>query len=94
MPEAAHPYFVLKPHFKLISASPKGGAVPLDENSKKMFTDDESVKFLEDPEAKKFVAETQKISDLDVDAIDAIFVVGGVSLAASSWSSQGRRSRA
>lgn len=44
-----------------------------------MFTDDESVKFLEDPEAKKFVAETKKISELDAESIDAVFVVGGVS---------------
>ncbi|WRT63840.1 uncharacterized protein IL334_000765 [Kwoniella shivajii] len=77
LPEAAHPYYVLHNDFNIDSASTKGGAAPLDENSKKMFTDDESVKFLNDPKAQELVKNTKKITDVKAEDYAAIFVVGG-----------------
>ncbi|WWC58119.1 uncharacterized protein I303_100654 [Kwoniella dejecticola CBS 10117] len=77
LPEAAHPYYVLHNDFNIEAASTKGGAVPLDENSKKMFTDEESVRFLSDPKAQELVKNTKKIGDVKADDYVAIFVVGG-----------------
>ncbi|KAK4684362.1 hypothetical protein P7C73_g5818, partial [Tremellales sp. Uapishka_1] len=78
LPEAAHPYYVLKPDFNLVAASPKGGKPPVDENSVKMFTDDESVKFnTTDKEAIAWIENTHKIKDLNAKDYAAVFVVGG-----------------
>ncbi|WWD22509.1 hypothetical protein CI109_107002 [Kwoniella shandongensis] len=77
LPEAAHPYYALESSFKIDSASPKGGAAPIDHNSVEMFKDDESVKFLSDPKAQELVKNTKKISEVKADDYDAIFVVGG-----------------
>ncbi|OBT66734.1 hypothetical protein VE03_04124 [Pseudogymnoascus sp. 23342-1-I1] len=40
LPEFAHPYEVLSPHFDLVVASPKGGATVLDPVSIELFKDD------------------------------------------------------
>ncbi|WWC85803.1 uncharacterized protein L201_000670 [Kwoniella dendrophila CBS 6074] len=77
LPEAAHPYYELHNDFNIEAASTKGGVVPLDENSKKMFTDEESVKFLKDPKAQELVKNTKKISEVNAKDYVAIFVVGG-----------------
>ncbi|WVQ86263.1 hypothetical protein IAT38_008431 [Cryptococcus sp. DSM 104549] len=77
LPEAAHPYYVLSPTYRIDSISPKGGAVPLDQNSVQMFKDEESQKFLKDPEAQKIVNETKKIREVKAGDYEAIFVVGG-----------------
>ena len=78
MPEAAHPYYILSPHFNIVTASPKGGLAPLDHDSVETFTDEESVKFLNSPATKKLYTETKKIKDVDAADYAAIFVVGGV----------------
>ncbi|KAI9635707.1 class I glutamine amidotransferase-like protein [Dioszegia hungarica] len=78
VPEAAHPYYALKPHFNIDSASTKGGAAPVDQSSVENFKDDESVKFMNsDAEAKKLYTETKKISEVDAKDYAAIFVIGG-----------------
>jgi len=78
LPEAAHPYYILSPHYTIDSASPLGGAVPVDQDSVKNFTDDESVKFLKtDEKAKHLIAHTKKIKDVNADDYVAIKVVGG-----------------
>ena len=79
MPEAAHPYYILSPHFKIEAASPKGGLAPVDPDSVKTFTDEESTKFLHEPTSKKLYSETKKIRDVNVADYAAIYVVGGVS---------------
>jgi putative intracellular protease/amidase len=77
-PEIAHPFYALKDHFKIVSASPKGGKAPVDQTSIEHFKDDESVSFLKDPQAQKLVNETLKITDVKASDYVAIFVVGGV----------------
>ncbi|KAE9410431.1 class I glutamine amidotransferase-like protein [Gymnopus androsaceus JB14] len=77
LPEAAHPYYVLAPHFKVDFASPKGANPPVDEGSVKNFTDKESVEFLKDETVKAKLASAKKLSDVDAKDYDAIFYVGG-----------------
>ncbi|WVO17352.1 hypothetical protein L204_105044 [Cryptococcus depauperatus] len=77
LPEAAHPYYILSPTYRIDAVSVKGGPAPLDENSKKMFTDEESQKFLKDPAAQKLVRETKKVEDVKASDYEAIFVIGG-----------------
>lgn len=76
LPEAAHPYYVLAPHFAIDFASPAGPNPPVDESSVQMFPDDIG-KFLETPEAQKKLSTAKKLSDVNPDDYDAIFYVGG-----------------
>ncbi|OWZ64826.1 hypothetical protein AYX15_03528 [Cryptococcus neoformans] len=77
LPEAAHPYYVLSPHYRIEAISTKGGPVPVDENSVKNFQDEDSQKFLKDPEAQKLVKNTKKVEDVKAADYEAIFVIGG-----------------
>jgi len=79
LPEAAHPYYVLKPYYNIDSASVQGGPVPIDADSVAQFAaDEESVRFnTADPEAKRLVTETKRIKDLNADDYVALHVVGG-----------------
>ncbi|CAO1616965.1 unnamed protein product [Sympodiomycopsis kandeliae] len=80
LPEIAHPYWRLKAAgFKLVAASPKGGAPPLDQSSVEAFKEDEeSVKFLNDKEAQEWVNNTVKLSDIkDISEYSAYFAPGG-----------------
>ncbi|BFZ62101.1 hypothetical protein YB2330_003180 [Saitoella coloradoensis] len=62
LPEVAHPYYVLAPHYSITWASPAGGEAPLDPGSVEAFKDDE--------EAQKFLKEVndwkqcRKLSDV------------------------------
>ena len=75
LPEAAHPYYVLSPHYDLRFASPKGPNPPVDEGSVKMFSDD--VGFLSDPAVVEKLKTAKKLSDVKAADYDAIFYVGG-----------------
>ncbi|GFZ52034.1 hypothetical protein JCM24511_09806 [Saitozyma sp. JCM 24511] len=77
LPEAAHPFWVLREHFPIVAASTKGGKVPVDQVSVDMFTDDDSQRFLKDKDAIELVQNTKKISEIKADDYAAIFVVGG-----------------
>lgn len=77
LPEAAHPYYVLAPHFNIDFASPKGPNPPVDEGSVKNFTDKESVEFLKDTVVTKKLESAKKLSEVDVKDYDAVFYVGG-----------------
>ncbi|KAF8058533.1 ThiJ/PfpI [Lyophyllum atratum] len=78
LPEAAHPYYVLAPHFSIDFASPNGPNPPIDEGSIKVFAKDEhSVKFLNDDTVKEKFANAKKLADVDSKDYDAIFYVGG-----------------
>ncbi|TYJ53896.1 hypothetical protein B9479_005445 [Cryptococcus floricola] len=77
LPEAAHPYYALAPHFRIDSVSPNGGEAPIDDNSVKMFTDEESQRFLNDPKAQELYKKTKKVADVNAADYDAIFVIGG-----------------
>lgn len=79
LPEAAHPYYVLSPHYRIEAISTKGGPVPVDQHSVENFQDEESQKFLKDPEAQKLVKNTKKVEDVKAADYEAIFVIGGVS---------------
>ncbi|ESK97623.1 hypothetical protein Moror_17485 [Moniliophthora roreri MCA 2997] len=71
LPEAAHPYYVLAPHFKIDFASPKGANPPLDESSVKMFAkDNESVQWLNDETVKAKLASTKKLTEVNPDDYD------------------------
>ncbi|KAG0709572.1 class I glutamine amidotransferase-like protein [Suillus ampliporus] len=76
LPEAAHPYYILAPHFTIEFASPEGPNPPVDEYSVETFPDD-IPKFLEDPLVKKKLETAQKLSEVKADDYDAVFYVGG-----------------
>lgn len=69
---------MLKSHFTIDSASPKGGLVPVSPESVDAFKDEGSLNFLSDPECKKLWSETKKIKDVKADDYVAVFCVGGV----------------
>jgi putative intracellular protease/amidase len=81
LPEAAHPYYILKAAgYELVAASPNGGLAPLDQASVRAFKEDaDSVKFLNDPEAQSWVSNTVKLSTLvgKSSEFKAIFYPGG-----------------
>lgn len=77
LPEAAHPYYALVGHHHIDFASPDGPNPPLDPNSKKMFTDKESVQFLEDPTVQEKFDTALRLRDVNANDYDAIFYVGG-----------------
>ncbi|KAG1806867.1 class I glutamine amidotransferase-like protein [Suillus plorans] len=76
LPEAAHPYYLLAPHFTIDFASPAGPNPPVDEYSVQTFPDDIG-KFLKNSEVQKKLSATKKLSDVNPDDYDAIFYVGG-----------------
>ncbi|KAF5388258.1 hypothetical protein D9615_000365 [Tricholomella constricta] len=79
LPEAAHPYYVLAPHFKIDFASPEGPNPPVDESSIQAFANDEGcTKFLNDETVKAKLASAKKLEDLNPADYDAIFYVGGL----------------
>lgn len=78
LPEFAHPYYKLAPHFDITIASPKGGEAPLDPSSVEMFkSDEESVKFLKEEE--KLWKNTSVLADFlgKSGDFEGIFYVGG-----------------
>ncbi|KAL1691737.1 class I glutamine amidotransferase-like protein [Schizophyllum commune] len=77
LPEAAHPYYVLAPHFDIDFAAPAGPNPPLDPVSKEMFKDEESQKFLTDKVPQEKLATAKKLADVNPDDYAAIFYVGG-----------------
>ncbi|KAK7043638.1 hypothetical protein VNI00_008249 [Paramarasmius palmivorus] len=78
LPEAAHPYYVLAPHFKIDFSSPKGANIPVDEKSVKSFAEDkDSVQFLNDETVKTKFANAKRLSEVNPDDYDAIFYPGG-----------------
>ncbi|KZT13074.1 ThiJ/PfpI [Laetiporus sulphureus 93-53] len=68
---------VLAPHHTIDFASPKGPNPPVDEDSVRMFKDDESVRFLQDETVKKQLASAKKLSEVNSAEYDAVFYVGG-----------------
>ncbi|EPQ58984.1 class I glutamine amidotransferase-like protein [Gloeophyllum trabeum ATCC 11539] len=77
LPEAAHPYYTLAPHYTIDFAAPQGPNPPVDESSVQNFKDDESQKFLSDPTVRKKLEGAKKLSEVNVDDYDAVFYVGG-----------------
>ncbi|TRM68072.1 class I glutamine amidotransferase-like protein [Schizophyllum amplum] len=77
LPEAAHPYYILAPHFDVDFASPAGPNPPLDSISVEMFKDDESQKFLTDETVQKKLSSAKKLSDINAADYAAVFYVGG-----------------
>jgi putative intracellular protease/amidase len=79
LPEAAHPYYVLSPHFPIDFAAPGGPNPPVDPYSVEFSKDDEeSKRFLNDDPAVKALLENAKpLSTVSVDDYSAIFYVGG-----------------
>jgi hypothetical protein len=62
---------------KIDFAAPNGPNPEVDQDSVKMFTDDESTKFLQDPDVQQKFNSTKKLSDVNPSDYDAIFYVGG-----------------
>ncbi|KAI0308707.1 class I glutamine amidotransferase-like protein [Amylostereum chailletii] len=77
LPEAAHPYYVLAPHFPIDFAAPEGPNPPLDSASVKLFTDDESQNFLKDPKVQELFDNAKVLKTVNLDDYAAIFYVGG-----------------
>ncbi|OJA17009.1 hypothetical protein AZE42_00603 [Rhizopogon vesiculosus] len=76
LPEAAHPYYILSPHFTIDFVSPEGPHPPVDEYSVQTFPDDVP-KFLQDPVVQKKLSTAKKLSEINPNDYDAIFYVGG-----------------
>jgi putative intracellular protease/amidase len=75
LPEAAHPWAVLKAAgFKIDFVSPKGGKPPMDGVD---LNDAISRDFMEDPQITRKIEKTARPSDLDFRDYAAIFFVGG-----------------
>jgi len=78
LPEFAHPYHVLAPHFDTVVASPTGGEAPLDDGSVEMFKEDVICQnFVKDKEhlwknTDKLETYLGKSADFEL-----VFVVGG-----------------
>jgi len=78
LPEAAHPYYVLAPHYPIDFASPAGPNPPLDAGSVEFSkNDDESMRFLNDPAVKSLLENAKPLSTVRPDDYAAIFYVGG-----------------
>lgn len=75
--ELATPYYAFTDRGVVVHvASPLGGAAPIDPQSAES-KHPSVVRFLADPVARGLAAGTRALDGLDVDAYDAIFVVGG-----------------
>jgi len=78
LPEAAHPYYVLSPHFPIDFAAPGGPNPPLDPYSIEFSKDDdESKRFLNDPAVKALLENAKVLSTVNFEDYSAIFYVGG-----------------
>ncbi|KAG8947076.1 hypothetical protein FRC00_009309, partial [Tulasnella sp. 408] len=78
LPEAAHPYYLLSPHYDIDFAAPAGPNPPLDQASVELFKNDaESVKFLKDDVARDKLAKAFKLTDVKAEDYAAIFYPGG-----------------
>lgn len=77
--EFAAPYYVFKDAGAQVTlASPKGGLPPVDPNSQaEEALTDETRRFEADAEAKAQLAETRKLSEVEVNDFDAVFFPGG-----------------
>lgn len=77
--EFAAPYYALKDAGHQVElASPKGGRPPIDPKSQSEDSQTEATeRFNGDPEAKAAFDTTRVLSDIDVDAYDAVFYPGG-----------------
>ncbi|KAF8484438.1 class I glutamine amidotransferase-like protein [Russula ochroleuca] len=78
LPEAAHPYYVLSPHFAIDFAAPGGPNPPMDPSSQERFGDDEECKrFLNDPDARNLLENAKFMTTVNANDYDAIYYVGG-----------------
>jgi len=78
LPEAAHPYYVLSPHFPIDFAAPGGPNPPLDPYSIEFSKDDEeSKRFLNDPAIKALLENAKLLSTVNFEDYSTIFYVGG-----------------
>ena len=77
--ELAAPYYVFKDAGAQVTlASPRGGRPPLDPKSDDPAAQSESTRrFKSDPAAQAALATTKKLSEVNVDQVDAVFYPGG-----------------
>ncbi len=77
--EVATPYYTFKEHgIKVVMASPKGGAAPIDPFSyDDAFTTDNTHRFEDDPTAQRALANTAKLSEINYRDFDGAFFPGG-----------------
>lgn len=78
LPEAAHPYYVLAPHYNITFAAPAGPNPPVDAKSVELFKEDEeAVKFLQDEIVQQKLASALVLQDVKISDYDAVFYPGG-----------------
>ncbi|KZV86522.1 ThiJ/PfpI [Exidia glandulosa HHB12029] len=78
LPEAAHPYYILAPHFEIDFASPLGPNPPLVAESVSSYQDDAvAMKFLNDAEVQKKLASAKTLEDVKAADYVAVFYPGG-----------------
>ena len=77
--ELAAPYYLfLEKGYEVVLASPNGGACPIDQGSvSDPYFTDASKKFLHDPVAIGALSHSVKLSDVDFESVDAIYLAGG-----------------
>lgn len=80
--ELAGPYYVLKEgDCEVDLASVRGGGAPIDPASvSEPWLTDSGSRFLDDPEAMKRLITAPALSQVDADAYDAVFLVGGAAV--------------
>ncbi|KAJ3572465.1 hypothetical protein NP233_g3074 [Leucocoprinus birnbaumii] len=78
--EAAHPYYVLSPHFDIDFASPIKNKFPADPtsiNSAQDLKDSHALNFLTDPKVAEKQATGKTLTEVDPKGYAAIFYIGG-----------------
>jgi putative intracellular protease/amidase len=77
--EAASPYYIFKKAgHEVVLASPKGGPIPIDQQSVSTpFFTDEAKEFLHDGAAIGALSHSVPLADIDFSTVGAIFVAGG-----------------
>jgi putative intracellular protease/amidase len=77
--EAATPYYMFKKAgYSVILASPKGGPIPIDSQSVMgPFFTQAAKDFMHDREGIHVLSHSEKLSEIDMDSVDALYVTGG-----------------
>ncbi|MBC7946874.1 MAG: type 1 glutamine amidotransferase domain-containing protein [Chitinophagaceae bacterium] len=77
--EIATPYYILKDAgAELTLCSPKGGSVPIDPKSQSIIVATSNARrFLKDAEAMSFLANSNKIDEINADDFDLVYLAGG-----------------
>jgi putative intracellular protease/amidase len=76
--DLADPYYIFKENqAEIVLASPKGGEVPIDPESLTKDQTDNTARFINDPDAQGDLKNSRKLSDINAEDFDVLFIPGG-----------------